>query len=90
MPACPKCGAAIDGPIGFRAACDSCHAFLHSCVNCRLYSPSSHNHCLSATTECVRDVEGANFCEEFDPAAPRKAPASQPAAKSRFDQLFGD
>jgi hypothetical protein len=90
MPTCPKCGAAVEGPIGFRDVCDSCHAFLHSCVNCRLYSPSSHNHCLSPTTEFVRDVEAANFCEEFDPATATKKGAAGEGAKSRFDKLFGD
>ena len=38
MPTCPKCGAATEGPIGFRAVCTACHAYLHNCVNCRLYS----------------------------------------------------
>ena len=57
-------------------------------MNCRLYSPSSHNHCLSSTTEYVRDAEGANFCEEFEfTTAPN--PASRLPAKSKFDQLFG-
>ena len=90
MPTCPKCGTAADGPIGFRATCTACHAFLHSCVNCRLYSPSSHNHCLSSTTEYVRDAEAGNLCEEYDPAAAGKSGDAKPPAKSRFDQLFGD
>lgn len=90
MPTCPQCGTPAEGPVGFRAACSTCHAYLHSCVNCRLYSPASHNHCLSATTEYVRDVEAGNFCEEFDPTAPAKKAEGPPAAKSRFDQLFGD
>jgi hypothetical protein len=89
MPTCPRCGAATDGPIGFHAVCAICHAYLHCCINCRLYSPSSHNHCLSSTTEYVRDVEAGNFCEEFDPAKPRKAADAGKDAKDRFDQLFG-
>ena len=90
MPFCPKCGAAVEGPIGFRDACPSCNAYLHSCINCRLYSPNSHNHCLSPTTEYVRDVEAANFCEEFDPATTKTKGAGQETAKSKFDKLFGD
>jgi hypothetical protein len=90
MATCHQCGAAIDGPIGFRAACPSCQAYLHCCLNCRLYSPSAHNHCLSPTTECVRDVAGANFCEEFDPAVGRKAADNATPARKHFDQLFGD
>ena len=90
MPTCPRCGASVEGPIGFRDTCPSCHAYLHTCVNCRLYSPSAHNHCLSPTTEIVRDVEAANFCEEFDPATAKRQGGDPTAAKSRFNQLFGD
>jgi hypothetical protein len=90
MPSCPKCGAAVEGPIGFRGACPSCHAYLHSCVNCRLYSPSAHNHCLSSTTEYVRDVEAGNFCEEFDPTTAKKKDAGSVGAADRFKKLFGD
>ena len=39
MPTCPKCGAAVEGPIGFRGVCPSCHAYLHCCVNCRSVQP---------------------------------------------------
>jgi hypothetical protein len=53
-----------------------------------LYSPAAHNHCLSPTTEFVRDVGGANFCEEFDFVARKKADAGE-GAKKRFDELFG-
>ncbi len=90
MPTCPRCGAAVDGTIGFHAVCAACHAYLHCCVNCRLYSPNSHNHCLSSTTEHVRDVEAGNFCEEFDPAKARQAANADKTAKDRFNQLFGD
>jgi hypothetical protein len=90
MPTCHRCGAAADEPIGFHAVCAACHAYLHSCVNCRLYSPNLHNHCLSSTTEYVRDVEAGNFCEEFDTAKAGKAANADKDAKNRFNQLFGD
>jgi hypothetical protein len=86
---CHHCGAVIDGPVGFRAACPSCQSYLHCCLNCRLYSPAAHNHCLSPTTDFVRDVAEANFCEEFDPAVKKPGPDPRAAAKSKFDQLFG-
>jgi hypothetical protein len=89
MAVCHQCGAAVEGPVGFRATCPACLAYLHCCLNCRLYSPSAHNHCLSPTTEPVRDVAAANFCEEFDPSSARKGASAQPPAKDRFDQLFG-
>ena len=90
MPTCPKCGAAVEGPIGFRGVCPSCHAYLHCCVNCRLYSPSAHNHCLSSTTEYVRDVEAGNFCDEFDPTTAKRKGAEPGGAADRFKKLFGD
>ena len=89
MPICHRCGAAVEEPIGFHAVCTACTAYLHCCVNCRLYSPNSHNHCLSSTTEYVRDAEASNFCEEFDPAMTRKAADAGKDAKDRFDRLFG-
>lgn len=90
MGTCHACGAEYTDKVGFRDTCPSCKAYLHCCVNCRLYSPSAHNHCLSPTTDYVRDVEGANFCEEFDFTSRARADEVKKAAKSKFDQLFGD
>jgi hypothetical protein len=89
MGTCHQCRTVYTDKVGFRATCPSCGAYLHCCVNCRLYSPSSHNHCLSPTTEYVRDVEGANFCEEFDFTVRSTAADPKKAAKSKFDELFG-
>ncbi len=86
---CPSCGTSITEAIRFRDACPRCGAYLHSCVNCRLYCPSASNHCLSPTTEFVRDISGANFCEEFEPAL-AKAAKDKPSSKKSFDQLFGE
>jgi hypothetical protein len=54
-----------------------------------LYSPSASNHCLSPTTEPVRDVAAANFCEEFDFTTRAKAGEAAQSAKKKFDDLFG-
>jgi hypothetical protein len=89
MGTCHQCGATVTEAVGFRATCPSCRAYLHCCLNCRLYSPSAHNHCLSPTTEPVRDVAGANFCEEFEFVARARADDAAKAAKGRFEQLFG-
>ncbi len=89
MGTCHQCGAPFTEAVGFRAVCPACSAYLHCCLTCRLYSPSAHNHCLSPTTEPVRDVEAANFCEEFEFVARAKAGDAGPA-KKRFDQLFGE
>jgi hypothetical protein len=88
MGTCHQCGAAITDAVRFRDTCPSCQAYLHCCLNCRLYSPSAHNHCLSPTTEYVGDVAGANFCDEFEFTS-RPKPDDAGAAKRRFDQLFG-
>ena len=89
MGTCHSCGTAIADAVGFRATCPQCQAYLHCCLNCRLYSPSSHNHCLSPTTEYVGDVAGANFCEEFEFTALRRAGETAPSARKKFDDLFG-
>jgi hypothetical protein len=88
MGSCHQCGATILEAVRFRDTCPSCQAYLHCCLNCRLYSPSAHNHCLSQTTEYVGDVAGVNFCEEFEFTSRKKADDAG-AAKRRFDQLFG-
>jgi hypothetical protein len=89
MGTCHRCGTTVTDAVGFRSTCPKCQAYLHCCLNCRLYSASASNHCLSSTTEPVRDVEAANFCEEFD-FTTRARSTEQSPAKSKFDQLFGD
>jgi hypothetical protein len=89
MGTCHKCGTTVTDAVGFRATCPSCQAYLHCCLNCRLYSASAPNHCLSRTTEYVRDVEVGNFCEEFE-FTTRKPAQGQASPKSKFDKLFGD
>jgi hypothetical protein len=87
---CHQCGATYTEVVRFRDTCPTCSAYLHCCLNCRLYSPSAHNHCLSSTTEPVRDVAEGNFCDEFEFVARARAEDAAKKAKSRFDQLFGD
>jgi hypothetical protein len=90
MAQCHQCGAAIEEPIRVRDVCPSCHAYLHCCLNCKLYSPGAHNHCLSPTTEHVGDAAAGNFCDEFELAKVKRQIGAPPEAKSRFDKLFGD
>jgi hypothetical protein len=89
MKACHQCGTAIVDHPGFRESCPSCHAYLHCCLNCRLYSPSAHNHCLSPTTEFVSDVAQANFCEEFTFKDETQGLPNAKNARQKFDELFG-
>lgn len=61
---CASCGVPVDLPdkVGFRDTCPSCHAYLHSCVNCAFLVDSR---CTEPSAEKVRDPEGINFCEWF-------------------------
>lgn len=79
-----------EGRPGFKATCESCGAFLHSCKNCRLHDPTAHNQCLSPTTDAVSDREGLNWCDEFDFRASDgpKGETDPDAAKNAWDNLF--
>ena len=87
---CHACGAPWDGEgtPGFKAVCESCSAFLHSCKNCRLHDPTAHNECLSSTTEYVADREGPNWCDEFDFKTTGKEPKAPGEGKDAWDRLF--
>ena len=89
---CVHCGRSNGktGAPGFREVCEGCGNYLHSCVQCRLYDESRR--CLSNTTEPVRDIEHANYCEEFQPlpSEGRTGDAKEsPDSKKKFDDLFG-
>ena len=93
MKRCHSCGTPWEGkdrPL-FKATCDSCHAWLHSCKNCRLHDPTAHNQCLSSTTEPVSDREWQNYCDEFDfkDSSGGGAEAGEAdKAKKAWDDLF--
>jgi hypothetical protein len=94
---CPKCSAEWEskGVIGFREECPDCAAFLHTCANCRIFDARS-GACRSPTTEPVADLQGVNFCEEFEfgpggdpngiPPAPRAAGPKPPAKPMTADE----
>lgn len=67
MPACRHCHTAIDGhyTIGYATLCPHCSKSLHSCVNCRFYSPGSYHDCLEGVEEVIIDKVSANYCEFF-------------------------
>lgn len=80
--------------VGRESICPHCGAYLHSCVNCRFYSPGRHNDCSEPQAEPVTDKRGANFCDYF---VVREHPFSgaglkeekRRKAKDQFDKLFG-
>ncbi len=89
---CQKCGTEHHSEtIGFKAYCESCGCYLHTCVQCHIYDHKAER-CRSLTTEAIRDREGINFCEEYMPEsrAPSSLSDSSAAAKNNFNELFGD
>ncbi|PIS02852.1 MAG: hypothetical protein COT85_02130 [Chlamydiae bacterium CG10_big_fil_rev_8_21_14_0_10_42_34] len=89
---CWKCSKLIsDTPvkIGFRALCPHCEIDLHTCTNCRYYSPGKPNDCLVPGTEFIRDREANNFCEEFKVQV-AVSPNQKKDVKNKFNSLFKD
>ena len=80
---CHKCGKTweAEGQPGFRAVCPHCEAYLHCCLNCRLYDEYAHNKCKSPTTDWVGDREKLNRCEEFQMRKPRSEGMKGEAAR---------
>ena len=95
---CKKCGKPIDKKYSeiFRSStCSFCGADLHSCVNCRFYSPGNHYDCRETVDELVTDKERANFCASFKiradfggKTAAQSAAAKKAAALKKLDSLF--
>ena len=89
---CWKCGTDLPDPprgkLPFRAVCDKCVAWLHSCKNCRNYKPGLPNDCAVPGTEYIADREASNFCEEFQLKGAGPAKAADPNEAAR--KLFGN
>jgi hypothetical protein len=91
QPKCWKCEVAvdlIDGRVPFRAVCDGCGSWLHTCRGCRYYQPGLANSCMIPDTDPIADREMVNHCDEF---AVRVSGAVK--GKSGSDaarELFGD
>jgi hypothetical protein len=99
MYACHACGAEIAEPrsVYRNTTCSRCGKDLHSCRNCRFYSPGAHYDCAETVDEEVTDKERGNFCSFFalkDRAGPGKAggPSGSGASEARrkLDELFGN
>ncbi len=92
---CKKCGKPISQTQIFRTStCEFCGADLHSCVNCKFYSPGSHYDCHETIDELVKDKEGANFCDYFsvaqiDAGTGNQGPGKSDQARAAFAALFG-
>jgi hypothetical protein len=101
MSSCARCGKEISVArrVSRGETCPHCGAWLHSCVNCRFYSPGRHNDCMESEAELVCDKEASNFCDFFafadsriaDLKTGRTSPEDRKKkARDAFDKLFGD
>jgi hypothetical protein len=90
---CLFCGENMDAlRVDFKACCSACGHYLHSCVQCGLFERSS-GRCRSLTTDSVRDLEGMNYCEEYQfRKNSREEPPTRESsdAANRFNSLFKD
>lgn len=89
---CYKCEEELvfEVKIGRLDTCPNCSAYLHSCRNCRFWSPSAHNQCTENQGEFIRDREAGNFCGFFQFRVMGEDNSSQiDGAKARLEALFG-
>jgi len=93
MRACHHCHTAIDSlrSIGYNSLCPTCSKSLHSCVNCRFYSPGAYHDCLEGVEEYIEEKQEANFCDSFmlgeDPEHEQKKKAEAKAKAEAFFNL---
>lgn len=92
---CWQCGASLAAfslPISRFDACRGCRAALHACRLCRFYDLTVAKQCREPIAEEVRDKEGANYCDYFEPRAGAwsdRAVTEGAAARTALDALFG-
>lgn len=94
---CRKCGKKIELSQIYRTTvCPNCGADLHSCINCRFYSPDSHYGCSETIDELVKDKERANFCDYFSvnktdfSSTASFSSSKADEARCAFNSLFGN
>ncbi len=93
MRACHHCHTPIDGhyTIGDATLCPHCAKNLHSCVNCRFYSPGSYHDCLEGVEEVIIDKVSANYCELFMLGEDNNAREQRKAdAKAKAEAFFSN
>lgn len=89
---CTVCGMllnVLEERVGFRDCCPGCGNALHSCKNCKFYTPGRRNDCMIPDTDYIANKDGANFCEEFKWLQKAHKQENRDLKKS-FDQFFKD
>jgi hypothetical protein len=75
--------------IGYSTLCPTCSKSLHSCVNCRFYSPGIYHDCLEGVEEYIEDKMEANYCDSFMLGEDSKEEAKRKEqAKARAEAFF--
>jgi len=89
---CALCNSAvnIDKYFTRKSTCPKCGGDLHICMNCKFYSPTSHNRCLEPKAEFQRNRERANFCDYFifREGIPNASGNEKENARKKLDELF--
>lgn len=94
--ACYRCGAslaALSLPLARLDECPKCRAELHVCRMCTHFTPRLRRGCDEDDAPEVRDREGANFCDWFNPNPGAFDPAdaaTEIAARAALARLFGE
>lgn len=91
MKACHHCHTAVDTlqAIGNHTLCPNCDKPLHSCFNCRFYSPGSYHDCLERVEELIVEKKEANFCDFFMLGEdPQEENSKKADAKKRAEAFF--
>jgi len=87
---CKHCGTKVSvEKVHFSTECEKCNSWMHSCIQCSLWVADSET-CKSMTTESLRDREGKNFCDEWQPRSDKQINyKKEEEAKEKFDSIFG-
>lgn len=73
--------------VGFRDLCPDCSAYLHSCVQCRLYVK---DRCTEPQAEKVRDPGAGNYCDWFQAGVEGSSPddPGKRSGRSEAEELW--
>ena len=91
MQKCWNCAGELNlpqGRVAFRALCDGCGAWIHTCAACSHYHPGAPNSCRIPNTDPITDREKANYCEEF--ALANESVHRSPSIGDVTERLFGE
>lgn len=91
MPKCVFCATEVEiiDRVGRLDECPKCGKDIHSCMQCKFYDRSAHNHCRENQSEYVPDKEKANFCVFYEFGRDVKDEvAAVNDSKKKLEELF--